>query len=1372
MATVGKNPVPRHYVEEPGFNPTGAEDSDLGSLQPGVSRLPGPSRPISEAGKVGGDEEARATGPAGQGKPEPSPRSELRQCLQQPHDEPAVLPVHEDDEPTNEPTDVPELPAVAEHEHEPAHEPVHEPADEPAHEPADHEPAGHDGRHHHALQQITSPTTAAAGAEVPAEPRPEVPILNLIFMEEILDSILDDFDFTNYCNICNSCNVLCDAPYCYVLASKELPDKSVEHPAKTGVAGSTGISDKVTGNSCAQDLKPLTTKKCKLTQYFRHEKDSRSLQSPILPVEEVDKSETKTSEGQKLINIAFANPGGLNENKSKVIENICNNNQIQFIVISETNSYGRQVPKIGKEMVAFHRNRNQVAAAKGGVCIFVHKSLAPDTVVLDKGDNEEGDEFISVKCNAFKPPIIIAALYGRQENRPRLEVRNGWKRFFGFLESYKERGCMVVAGGDWNCCLGRNLGLVNNDPFVSYGGKEVLKEINNGGWTLVNGMTSDCHKSHFDRTSQVERCLDYAITNVPDIISHVTTDPDRKITPYVMMLEKGKIVGRKFTDHRTLAFSMSLTKNKEGGRKEKKVTFVKSEESIRKFAEKTNEVAMEMMPEVMEKMFDINSVVKKMDRLLLKAKYASHKPMRPSKARKEVLDDNKMFWEVTKSLEKELENIANLKINNKIFSARKDKILEERKEQMSAVLNKEGRLVDEKMDIVEVLMEYNQVLLSRNQHPAEFEEIFKTKREIMNTLEKGEISQFESFTEEEWERVVDKVRAKNKAMFKDFLETGEDWKRLVFKVLKAIYEREIIPDEFLTTTLIPLFKKGDPRDPSNYRYLHIRLPMPRLLEMLVYQKLEPTYNICTGENQLGGMPKSSTVEHLVSMVSVISSLEKQKGGAVVTACDVKKCFDSVHLSDMGWFLVKNSADIKATRMLNKLTGSNNVKVMGASRTFSILDGVGQGGVNAARITSGGSTECFERNMELHPNPMTHLGVKVALDEFVDDAKAMDWDSMGAKASGMVITNTLDELALQAHGDKTVQIIVGHKQYIDKMKAEMEMNPTEVQGFKVKLTEQEKYLGMLVTSTGVKEMVDINIKEKRKKLAPVSQAIRRMSRQPKMLRIGSMKSACLLIQAQCVPILLYSCEAWLNVSDEQYQMMEDIFRKTILKIVSLPKSSNYEAVLHEIGNFHIEQWMDSAKIKFFQRLMHDKHEGKLFRMMREEIIQKVEGGFMEDVRKLCEKYRLPNVTLHYVRPDDINNAIKEKSREKIWMSVMLAKSVPMLVGSRKIKHDHHMEDFTPMEARAITCFNTGNLVFKTLCPQKFRTQDNDKDRSCLERACGGVDSYSHVRFECKFYSTKFVKTGSPILDNAKYLVKLNEERIKKWKTPLVIPVPPL
>ena len=48
-------------------------------------------------------------------------------------------------------------------------------------------------------------------------------------------------------------------------------------------------------------------------------------------------------------------------------------------------------------------------------------------------------------------------------------------------------------------------------------------------------------------------------------------------------------------------------------------------------------------------------------------------------------------------------------------------------------------------------------------------------------------------------------------------------------------------------------------------------------------------------------------------------------------------------------------------------------------------------------------------------------------------------------------------------------MVGHKDYIKKMKAELAENPTIIQGFEVKRVDQEKYLGMLVTSSGVKEI---------------------------------------------------------------------------------------------------------------------------------------------------------------------------------------------------------------------------------------------------------------------------------------------------------------
>ena len=63
----------------------------------------------------------------------------------------------------------------------------------------------------------------------------------------------------------------------------------------------------------------------------------------------------------------------------------------------------------------------------------------------------------------------------------------------------------------------------------------------------------------------------------------------------------------------------------------------------------------------------------------------------------------------------------------------------------------------------------------------------------------------------------------------------------------------------------------------------------------------------------------------------------------------------------------------------------------------------------------------------------------------------------------------------------------------------------------------------------------------------------------------------------------------------------------------------------------------------------------------------------------------------------------------------------------------------MEARAVTCFNTGNMILKDTNPHQFRFRDTG-DGWCLERACDGKDSYDHVRFECKI---RYVDSGEPV-----------------------------
>ena len=106
--------------------------------------------------------------------------------------------------------------------------------------------------------------------------------------------------------------------------------------------------------------------------------------------------------------------------------------------------------------------------------------------------------------------------------------------------------------------------------------------------------------------------------------------------------------------------------------------------------------------------------------------------MRPSK--KKAMEDKDIFMQEIKDLEKELENMENMRINNRIFSVRKKKILEERNQEVSAMEDKDGNMANTRQGMIDVLMEYNEDLLNRKEHPADFKEIFELKKEMMDMI--------------------------------------------------------------------------------------------------------------------------------------------------------------------------------------------------------------------------------------------------------------------------------------------------------------------------------------------------------------------------------------------------------------------------------------------------------------------------------------------------------------------------------------------------------------------------------------------------------------------------------------------------------------
>ena len=124
------------------------------------------------------------------------------------------------------------------------------------------------------------------------------------------------------------------------------------------------------------------------------------------------------------------------------------------------------------------------------------------------------------------------------------------------------------------------------------------------------------------------------------------------------------------------------------------------------------------------------------------------KPMRPSKKKIKILEDNDIYWKKTQLVERELKNIQSLSSTNKVFATRKSRILEERRQELSAMYNSEDIIMEDKESILNELMKYNEELLSRKPHSERFQEVFKLKKKIVEAVESMEIQKFETISEE------------------------------------------------------------------------------------------------------------------------------------------------------------------------------------------------------------------------------------------------------------------------------------------------------------------------------------------------------------------------------------------------------------------------------------------------------------------------------------------------------------------------------------------------------------------------------------------------------------------------------------------------
>ena len=141
-----------------------------------------------------------------------------------------------------------------------------------------------------------------------------------------------------------------------------------------------------------------------------------------------------------------------------------------------------------------------------------------------------------------------------------------------------------------------------------------------------------------------------------------------------------------------------------------------------------------------------------------------------------------------------------------------------------------------------------------------------------------------------------------------------------------MFDKGIFPDGWTESTDIPLFKKGDMNNPSNYRGISLCDRSSKLYSTIINNRLREwvEQNNITGEYQAGFKRGYSTTDHMFTLLAFV---QKQFAGSrklYVAFIDFEKAFDSINRNLLWPILLKNGIKGKLFRCIKSM--HSNVKV--------------------------------------------------------------------------------------------------------------------------------------------------------------------------------------------------------------------------------------------------------------------------------------------------------------------------------------------------------------------------------------------------------------------------------------------------------------
>ena len=969
---------------------------------------------------------------------------------------------------------------------------------------------------------------------------------------------------------------------------------------------------------------------------------------------------------------------------------------------------------------------------------LTHDRLATRSCVASLGDDD--CEYIVTRLDLLNPAICIINHYGPQEKSTE-ETSDAWDKILVEICKARARQDQVILFGDLNKHLGGRAGAPDK---LTYGGKLVNQLLDDGEFTLVNTLpltTGGPYTRQCPNDPNSKSVLTLAIVS-NDLLPYIESfhiDSERKFSPRRVLKRKTGTVSV-FSDHFTTELVLKNLPNIP--RKKRTHDWLyKKPGGWEKYFNMTKEAAPKIMKLIEEfQDNDVNMLDNRIQQCVDRIKWKCFGKAVTSVTGGEFYAGSRTELNAHQLSQGELQTFQDALKRMREKGSRMGQVWELKKlmhggkaEQQipAAVVDPDtGELQLTVEGIKDATVRHIINTLKDGKPIKKWEHVVKQRDQKHEELMKEEINVRTKIPMQAFRNVVKKMKRSNKAGYKEIIMSSDEILDAYFAFFELLAEREEIPESFSHTSLTQLYKKADPSDLNNWRFIHCKRGHVRLFEGCITEMCKPLILESVSPQQIGGISGNRPEQHLLAMKTIIRVRELRQLPTWVSLFDLKKFFDLQSAKDSCEALHQAGVRGPLYRLVYKICATNLLVAktpVGLTKPFRVAEIVAQGSSLGALQSALNLDRAISKAfMSVLNITLTELGMPATPYCFQDDISKLSANRAECQISHDLVFDTLSSKTLELNHKKCKLIICGKNHKSEVERSVYEDYPITTGEHPTGLAENDSYLGDEIHMRGTRSSWLCTVEKRKGKLRAAMAESVALAQDFRANTIGPLAAALDLWTAVCLPAFLHNSSSWIHITETDFKQLEKFQTQYLRRAFAAPRFTAAAALRWDAGLLTLRHRINMGKVLLRDHLMHA--DASCLAKVLYEASDNDSPGFRMEVESYMEKYKIESR-----QEGQSKESYKKYVKNKVAQVQRLETSKELFEMSRtkfisgeKFERKKYITNFTLRAARFVFSARAG--VIDVLRGNNYSLPRSERLCECGEQA----ESAIHLSTDCPLY----------------------------------------